>query len=1195
MAIPVISPLTTPVVFISSQIKFFLEERKRLSTLIEDKFRWKTYLFEDISRPHPPRGVYKAAIEQSQIFIGIYGTEYGWIDKDNGMEISGIHDEWRIATEKRKPRLAFVQDSKEPRDTRLTELIEKEINKDITSITFDTQETLYRKVKDSLDILVNEYVFAGIESYVDEIPDYSESLILKYKSKYIIETFFFRSKLYPLIESNKKIYLYGEQGSGKTIILMLVAKKQQTIYISLRNRPLLYVVGYITNRVLQLLGKDIYEKYASVDDALTKCERLLRNEEILLIIDDVDQNIDVASVLLGLEIGKSKVIFVGRKRIPDIDVVPIECTGFTVEESESYVSKVAPNADTVLRREAIGKSNGNPLYLAYYCSNYDQKPPDSLDLYHSMIYQQLPTSSQEILAVLSISETLLDLEELAIAISKYRSTTITGIALKKELDNIDFLISIENGMVAILHPAFREYVCIQIMSSGVSFGLHKAISEVYVESGELHFRAYHLVCAGEGDKIYDDLPNAEILAYLTGYIRIARKLFAEDLLVSKRKGDFFRLGFALYHTALVKKDRYGNLAGLRTATLAKKIFNKAKKPEWVVATESNIATFLVNLNKGYEAVDMLKELAQHFKKEGLIHQEAIVRTNLSYVYAKLGRIDELEVECLRAKELHKSINDIFGIATCLLNLNNVHIARNQNEKLLQTCRKILKLAKKLDRPRLEAGAQNGLTAYYRRKEKYGEAEEAANKSISIAKQLDDWDCVATNYGNLGNVFRDQKKFPEAKDCHRHVTEIGRKRKSTHHIAHAKGRLAEIAEDEGDEKTALQLGKQSIDLWNEVGNVYEGASEKRKQAERILRFSGFNWKDAVKLYEEAIDNYFSSGLRKDAYYSCQRLIEIHLEHLERVEAAKVFHEAVSRFATPEHSDYVSDLLKGLSEWDYKSIAYLDAVFISNKSVGCISNLLPKVKLFTLIRNLTAAIKRFGSRIEEPYFVLIESIVGLYHNEKCDNYITGLALAVEQIPPNIGPDSMTNVLEKISELDEEISYRHESWLDDQWYVFFDAPNVPIADIRSGNTVSERVVAALTAILIFRQKKFLEGAIGRYGWKRIGLIIQTLEENECRKHDIQIPSFEKDWPIMLPTFTQDKFRNGKFTPIIVSSSYLAQADNWKCPDNKNIICLNLQVVNEIIKHFTRESCPEKILRKVRINVITETFDIDYKTKRK
>lgn len=66
-------------VFISSRIPEFVAERRCLVRLIRQMGLIPVF-FEEIPRPHPPRDLYRAYLEQSDIFLGIYGTGYGWID-----------------------------------------------------------------------------------------------------------------------------------------------------------------------------------------------------------------------------------------------------------------------------------------------------------------------------------------------------------------------------------------------------------------------------------------------------------------------------------------------------------------------------------------------------------------------------------------------------------------------------------------------------------------------------------------------------------------------------------------------------------------------------------------------------------------------------------------------------------------------------------------------------------------------------------------------------------------------------------------------------------------------------------------------------------------------------------------------------------------------------------------------------------
>ena len=680
---------------------------------------------------------------------------------------------------------------------------------------------------------------------------------------------------------------------------------------------------------------------------------------------------------------------------------------------------------------------------------------------------------------------------------------------------------------------------------------------------------------------------------MSGFIRIARKIFAEDILLSRGEGDLFRLGYALHHTALLKKDQFGEYAGLRTIVLAEKMFERSGKDEWSRVSRATRATFLVENDRGYDAIDMLKSLASHYQKNGLVHQEAVIRTNLSYVYQRLGLMSDVESEALRAKKLHESIGDDYGVASCLVNINSVYIARSEYDKIIKSCRGIQKLAKKLDSPRMEAAAQNGLTAYYRRKKIYDKAEAAARKSISLAKGLNAFELIAINYGNLGNIYRDQGRIPEAKECHEKVLEIAQRMRSKHHIAHAKGRLAELFGDEDDGDSAIQYGNETIAKWEEVGNVYELASESCKQAERILKFSGFDWGVAVKLYDDSINYYLSAGLRKDVFYSYRSLIDICLEHFDKFLAVEKLNEALALFSTPDSLGFVNGILSEILEWDVRSLEYLDVNKLLQELLKCISGKPSKSDFFDFVRNLTALLKKFDSSFVNNYLMLIERVISIYRKEHYCHYITALALIIEQVPVGIEGKQLTCVFEKLNELAKEISFRHERWLGDQWFVFFDAPNAPAVEVRSGDTINERVVTALVAILTFRQKKKVEKIISIAGWKRIGLLFNTFDEISFREHNIPSPHFETDWSVVIPDFASDEYCDDKLTPIIVSNSYVLNSDINEHPGNRNIIALNLQLVTEIIEHFTCEAYKKKKLKKFQTSLMLDVFDVTQELK--
>jgi hypothetical protein len=88
------------------------------------QLRLTPVLFELGARPYPPRDLYRAYLQQSDVFIGIYAESYGWAGP--GMEVSGLEDEYRLSAG--KPRLIYTKKTsrREPPLASLLEMIRAE-------------------------------------------------------------------------------------------------------------------------------------------------------------------------------------------------------------------------------------------------------------------------------------------------------------------------------------------------------------------------------------------------------------------------------------------------------------------------------------------------------------------------------------------------------------------------------------------------------------------------------------------------------------------------------------------------------------------------------------------------------------------------------------------------------------------------------------------------------------------------------------------------------------------------------------------------------------------------------------------------------------------------------------------------------------------------------------------------------------
>ena len=143
-------------VFISSTLEELAEERAAALRAIR-RLHLVPVWYESGARPHPPQSMYRAYLEQSQIFVGIYWQRYGWVGP--GMEISGLEDEFRLATG--KPMLLYLKRPAPDQEPGLTAMIEGIRSAGAVSYRhFGTARELERLLTDDLAVVLSES-FAG--------------------------------------------------------------------------------------------------------------------------------------------------------------------------------------------------------------------------------------------------------------------------------------------------------------------------------------------------------------------------------------------------------------------------------------------------------------------------------------------------------------------------------------------------------------------------------------------------------------------------------------------------------------------------------------------------------------------------------------------------------------------------------------------------------------------------------------------------------------------------------------------------------------------------------------------------------------------------------------------------------------------------------------------------------------------------
>lgn len=151
-ALPIRTPDQRLRVFVSSTLQELADERLAARQAIT-RLRLSPVMFETGARPHPPRSLYRAYLEQSDVFVGIYWQRYGWVAP--GEDVSGLEDEYRLSGD--RPKLIYVKSPAPDREAGLSGLLDRIRTDDHTSYkSFKTVAEFRRLLADDLAVLLTE-------------------------------------------------------------------------------------------------------------------------------------------------------------------------------------------------------------------------------------------------------------------------------------------------------------------------------------------------------------------------------------------------------------------------------------------------------------------------------------------------------------------------------------------------------------------------------------------------------------------------------------------------------------------------------------------------------------------------------------------------------------------------------------------------------------------------------------------------------------------------------------------------------------------------------------------------------------------------------------------------------------------------------------------------------------------------------
>jgi predicted ATPase len=301
---PATGPIRTPDqrlrVFVSSTLKELADERRAARAAIE-RLRLAPVMFELGARPHPPRDLYRAYLQQSDVFVGIYWEKYGWVAPDE--DVSGLEDEYDLAPPT-MPRLMYVKETTREREARLAELLGRIREDDMASFKYFTgAQELGDLVESDLAVLLAERFDqsrAG-RSTAPEPPEVRRPSTVPAPLTAIIgrerESAELRSMLRR--EAVRMVTLVGPGGIGKSRLAIDVAAGMTADFPGgVLFVPLAPVdqASKVVNAVAHALGvRDVGDM--PLEDKLVIA---LRHRRALLVLDNFEQVLDAAPFIAEL-------------------------------------------------------------------------------------------------------------------------------------------------------------------------------------------------------------------------------------------------------------------------------------------------------------------------------------------------------------------------------------------------------------------------------------------------------------------------------------------------------------------------------------------------------------------------------------------------------------------------------------------------------------------------------------------------------------------------------------------------------------------------------------------------------------------------------------------------------------------------------------------------------------------------------
>ena len=741
-------------VFVSSTIKECAAERKVVRDAIRS-INHDPILFEEIgARPHPPRDVYKARLEMSQIFVGIFREGYGWTAPD--MDISGVEDEFRLATAQGIDRLVYIYETPSSRDPKLQVLIDEAKTTGITFATYTDPAQLGDRVRDDLTSVVsNRFLDQAVVSYESPRPEeVLDSLVPN--SKHRLRRPEVEKALIDALHKCGRIVVTAPIGGGKTILIAQLSAENGWIFVDGQGLNRLDLLARTANAFRKRLRRPPLT--LTTDQAAI--EELLRSWDAL---PDVTLAVDGAAeplVLWQITAENRQLVLTSRSPLGVPLNQQFNLPLLTGDEMVAWVTAfrgIRPDPGEL--SNLVVQSRGSPLYLRFYAQGAEASADLSLQELEISAFQSLPPRAREITSYLSLSPRPFSLGDLHALVCAEEGPE----AVAEQVSTASGLLRKIRGRVMLVHEHLSATILDQLHSDPARLAFFASRLGRFFENSERHLSAFHVYLEADEQRHADRvLEKAANQVVLMGGGSTAIPVFRRKAELAQESGDLEKRLYAHLALAFAFKQTGARDDAVSALNQARDSAERLKKAAYFLRVKEMETVLDIGDRPRGKRIAELHALRNSCTENSDLFNAARIGGLLTAEYISGGDYQSAEKVSREVLKVFSDFGDEHGKRVARLHLAGALSGIEGREKEAASITQELQqeLAPE-EYPRERAALCNYLTRHYRESSDTARAAEFALEAIQIGEQLSDLYVIAINRIMLGNIRRDEGNLDQA--------------------------------------------------------------------------------------------------------------------------------------------------------------------------------------------------------------------------------------------------------------------------------------------------------------------------------------------------------------------------------------------------------------------------------------------------